>query len=62
VKGAANEYGITTHRIALNGLYPLITRLMKAVVDGVTYDIQYASPPGYANSITVLDCNLSGSA
>lgn len=61
VKGAANEYGLTSHRIALNGIYPLITRLMKAVVDGVTYEIQYASPPGHANSITVLDCNLSGS-
>lgn len=62
VKGTQNEYGITTHRIALNGVYPTITRLHRAVVDGITYEIQYASPPGHANSITVLDCNLSGSA
>jgi len=59
VKGTQNEYGITTHRIALNGVYPTITRLHRAVVDGVTYEIQYASPPGHANSITVLDCTLA---
>jgi len=59
VKGKENEYGITTHRIALNGVYITITRLHRAIVDGVTYEIQYASPPGHANSITVLDCNLS---
>jgi head-tail adaptor len=59
IKGPANEYGITTHRIALNGIYPAITRLHRAVVDGVTYGIQYASPPGHASSITVLDCTLA---
>ena len=63
VKGKENEYGITTHRIALNGVYATITRLHRAIVDGVTYEIQYASPPGHANSITVLDCTLvSGGA
>lgn len=57
------EYGLTTHRISLNGVYPTITRLHRAVVDGTTYEIQYASPPGHANSITALDCNLvSGGA
>jgi len=59
IKGPANEYGVTTHRIALNGVYPTITRLHMAIVDGVSYEIQYASPPGHANSITVLDCNLA---
>lgn len=53
------EYGVTTHRIALNGVYPLITRLHRAVVDGVTYQVQYTSPPGHANSITVLHCDIS---
>lgn len=57
VKGEVG-YGVTTHRIALNGVYPLITRLMRAVIGGVSYDIQYASPPGYDNSVTVLDCTL----
>jgi len=59
VKGEL-EYGVTTHRISLNGVYPLITRLMRAVVDGITYEIEYSSPPGYANSITVLECKLGG--
>jgi head-tail adaptor len=59
VKGKQNEYGQTTHRIALNGVYASITRLHRAVVDGVTYEIMYASPPGHANSITVLDCIIS---
>lgn len=58
-KLASNEYGITTHRIALNGVYPAITRLHHAVVDGTTYEIQYASPPGHANSITVLFCDIA---
>ena len=62
-KGKQNEYGLTTHRIALNGVYASITRLHRAIVDGVTYEVQYASPPGHANSITVLDCTLvSGGA
>jgi len=52
------EYGITTHRISLAGTYPLITRLNRAVVAGVTYVIQYVSPAGFANSVTVLDCTV----
>jgi head-tail adaptor len=60
VKGEV-EYGVTTHRIALNGVYPLITRLMRAVIAGVNYDIQYASPPGYTDSVTVLECTLGAS-
>ena len=59
VKGKENEYGLTTHRIALNGIYPTITRLHRAVVDGTTYRILFASPPGHANSITVLDCDIA---
>lgn len=58
-KGKQMEYGMTTHRIALNGIYATITRLHRAVVAGVTYDIQYVSPPGHANSITVLECSLA---
>lgn len=53
------EYGQTTHRVALNGVYPTITRLHRAVVDGITYDIRHVSPPGYTNSITVLECTLT---
>lgn len=57
-KLAANEYGITTHKIALNGVYPSITRLHRAIVGSDTYEIQYATPPGHANSLTVLLCDL----
>lgn len=56
VKGKENEYGITTHRISLAGTYPTITRLQRAVVGGITYEIQYPSPSGFANSVTVLEC------
>ena len=59
VKGKQSEYGQTTHRIALNGVYSSITRLHRAVIGGVTYEIMFVSPPGHANSITVLDCILS---
>jgi len=52
------EYGITTHKIALNAVYPLITRTHRAIVGSDTYEIQYATPPGHANSLTVLLCNL----
>jgi head-tail adaptor len=58
-KLADQEYGVTTHRIALNGVYPTITRLHRAIVDGTTYEIQYATPPGHANSITVLLCSIA---
>lgn len=57
-KLADQEYGITTHKIALNAVYPAITRLHRAVVGSDTYEIQYATPPGHANSLTVLLCNL----
>jgi hypothetical protein len=52
------EYGITTHRISLAGNYPTITRLNRAVIDSVIYEIQYVSPPGFANAITALDCTV----
>lgn len=58
VKGKQQEYGVTTHRISLAGTYPTITRLHRAVVGGVTYEIQYVNPSGFANSVTVLECNL----
>ena len=57
-KLANQEYGITTHRIALNGVYPTITRLHRAIVGSDIYEIQYATPPGHANSVTALLCNL----
>jgi head-tail adaptor len=58
VKGKGTEYGLTTHRISLAGTYTTITRLNRAVVDGVTYGIEYVSPPGFDNSITVLECTV----
>jgi len=59
IKNPEYEFGVTTHRIALNGIYPLITRVHRAIVDGITYGIEYATPPGHANSITVLLCNIA---
>lgn len=58
VKGTELEYGITTHRISLAGDYPAISRLNRAIIAGVTYEIQYVSPPGFANAITALDCTV----
>jgi len=54
----SNEYGITTHTIALNGEYPDITRLHRAVSGSDTYEVLYASQSSHDNSVTVLYCNL----
>lgn len=59
IKEVDNEYGTTTHRIALNGIYADITRLNRAVINSVNYDIVYASPPGHDNSVTYLMCNIT---
>jgi head-tail adaptor len=54
----SNEYGITTHTIALNGEYPDITRLHRAVSGSDIYEVLYASQSSHDNSVTVLYCNL----
>lgn len=52
------EYGMTTHRISLAGQYLGISRLNRAVVGGVTYQVQYVNTSGFDNSVTVLECNV----
>jgi head-tail adaptor len=49
------QYGVTTHRISLAGTYA-VTRLQRAIVGMVTYEIQFVNPSGFTNSVTVLEC------
>jgi hypothetical protein len=55
---AQAQYTLTTHRISLAGSYPAIIRQHRAVIAGIYYEIQYTTPSGFANSVTLLDCNL----
>ena len=58
VEGKQMQYGMTSHRISLAGQYLGISRLNRAIISGVTYQVQYVNTGGYANSVTVLECNV----
>jgi hypothetical protein len=58
VQGNELEYGVTTHRISLEGDYPAIGRLNRAVAGGVTYQVRYCSPAGLPGAVTVLECTI----
>ncbi len=50
-------YSVATHTIALDGYYPAITEKMRAVVNGVSYDILLPEHDGQAAS-TQLVCQV----